>query len=144
NVVPQVIVVDSIDLPIHLVPACPVHRTKSSCRVASKSRLECDELREIAPVQWSILNGRSGNGCRLGFRRCIQCHSSCRHLDCRGRLDQSKPYRQSINRACANRYAVRCEDSESTDGNNDLIRAKRKVLKNKFTVARCQRGVPYS
>ena len=39
NVVPQVIVVDSIDLPIHLVSARPVHRTESPCRVASKSRL---------------------------------------------------------------------------------------------------------
>src|SRR5207302_2817001 len=61
NVVPEVVVVDAVNLPVHLVGAGTVQRTETADRVAAVAGLNRGELREVAPVHWYILNRLGGN-----------------------------------------------------------------------------------
>src|SRR5258708_28005762 len=48
NVVPEVVVIGSVNLPVHLVGACSVERAEPAHRVAAVTWLDGHELPEIA------------------------------------------------------------------------------------------------
>src|SRR5271165_694055 len=62
NVVPRIVVVRTVNLPVHLVGAGPVERTKAAHCIPAVSWRRRDDLREVAPVQGQILNRLVSDG----------------------------------------------------------------------------------
>ena len=56
NVVPEVVVVDAVNLPVHLVGAGSVQRAETAHGVPTVARLHSSELREVAPVHGHVLH----------------------------------------------------------------------------------------
>src|SRR5713101_5686364 len=126
---PQVVVVHSVNLPIHLIGSRPVQGTKAAGGVASKPRLHCDQLRKVAPVQRGILE-RSPR-----HRRGLEGNVGGGNFDRDGGLGQNQFYRHCINRARTDRYVVRGGDGESAGRNGEFVRTQRKVLNSELAVA---------
>ncbi len=56
NVVPEVVVIDPINLPVHLVGAGAIQRAETAYGVSTVARLHSSELREVAPVHGHVLH----------------------------------------------------------------------------------------
>src|SRR5262249_59326926 len=56
NVVPEVIVVHTVNLPVHLVGTRPIQGTESAYGISSVTGIYRDQLRKIPPVEWNILD----------------------------------------------------------------------------------------
>src|ERR1700721_2301464 len=56
NVVPEIVVVDTVNLPVHLVGAGAVERTEAADGVPTVARLNGGKLGEVAPVHGYVLN----------------------------------------------------------------------------------------
>src|SRR5229473_382256 len=56
NVVPEVVVVNAVDLPVDLIGAGSIDRAEAARGITSKARRDADQLREVTPVQWDVLD----------------------------------------------------------------------------------------
>ena len=86
DVVPEVVVIHTVNLPIHLIRARPIERTEATHRVATVTRRSRDQLREIAPVQGNILHDVRSNRHVLGLRRGVQGQRRSGHFHRSGLL----------------------------------------------------------
>ena len=58
NVVPQVVIVHTVNLPVHLIGASTIERAEAAHVVTTKARFNRDQLREVTSIQRNILNNR--------------------------------------------------------------------------------------
>ena len=103
---PEVVIVDAIDLPVDLVGACAIQRTKTADVVAAEARFNCNHLREVAPVQRNVLHHIVRNGHRLGLRGGVQGQSSGRDFDGSGLLLELELNLQGVDLASDDLYLV--------------------------------------
>src|SRR5215469_18253485 len=134
DVVPEIVIVDTINLPVHLIGPSPVQRTETANVVATKAGFDRDQLREVAPVQWSVLDNIGENRHGLGGGRGIDRKGSRRHFNDHFLLLEREFDGQSVNRSRGYLHLVDCNRRKATSRNCDLVRAQRKVLKRKLAV----------
>jgi hypothetical protein len=124
NVVPEVVVVDAVDLPVDLVGAGSVQRTISACSGVSEAWRENNQLREVAAVEGSVLKvlafdaGSLRGRCRVqGERRGIDLNSG-------GGLGQVQLDRQIVDITGCDWDFVHLDGLEARCGRGDGIGAE--------------------
>src|SRR5271165_822717 len=136
DVVPRVVVVGTVNLPVHLIGAGPVERAESAYGIATIARRGADYLREVAPVQGQILHRLLSDGKSLGRRSRVQCNGRGRDLYGGRCLGHTQLDGQRIHLACSDRYVVGGVGGEARCGDRYLIGSQGKVLEDKPTVCR--------
>src|SRR5258708_827965 len=137
NVVPEIVVVDAVDLPVHLVGAGSIERTEAADRVSAVARLNGSELSKIAPVHWNVLNRLGGNDVALGGRGGVEGQRSSPDLhDRRTRPSSGQFHRKGGDAAGRNRNIVKGCRTKPCRRYFDLIRSQRQILEGELAVAR--------
>ena len=133
NVVPEVVVVDAVDLPVDLIGASPIDGAEAAGGVAAEAGCDGDKLGEVATVHGRVVDdfgadvGGLGGGGRIERDRTgIDFHRGVGGRD--GHLDG-----QRVGSTCRDGYLVELGGGEAGLGDGDGVGAKGQVLKEEFT-----------
>src|SRR5207249_4484810 len=137
NVVPEVVVVHTVDLPVDLVRPGAIERTEAAHVVAAEARCNTDHLREVPAVERNVLHHIVGDGHCLRLCCGVESQGSGGYFYCRGLLLQRKSDVQCIDLARANFYLVHGVGWETRRCHRDFVLAQWNVLKGKGSIISC-------
>ena len=129
NVVPEVVVVDAIDLPVHLVGARSVERTVAAACVSRIPRGQADHLGEVTTVQGKISDCLGIEHGSLHGACGIERDARCVDLDGGRRAGEWQRHRQRVDDAGGHRDLVRLHGLEAAEANGDAVASEWEILK---------------
>src|SRR6267378_3195569 len=141
DVVPEVVVVHSVDLPIILISAGTVHGAEATYRVATIAGRHRDQLGKVSSIQRNVLHDVRSDSHILSRRGCVQRYCGRRDFHCRGSRLQRQLDVQRIDSPGRYFNFVHRIRREALRGNGHFVLAQWNVLKSKRSVTRGHRHV---
>src|ERR1700677_716480 len=121
---PEVVVVYTVDLPVHLIGARSIERTIAASAVSGVTGGEADHLGEVPTVHGKIGDSLGVEHRSLGYGGRVECDARGLYLDGSAGRGDWKLGGKREDHTCRHGDFFRLDDAESICGDGDGIRSK--------------------